>query len=381
MRILVISDLPQFVTGGAEKQAAHLIEAWMDAGHDVTCYGRRMGAGPVRIGRYDLPVRRIHTIQRLGRLMRAGSYFVSLCVLLLRYRGQFDVIYTRFLGEAALTVSVLKRLRWLRVALIATPANTGGKGDANFLLSLPCARWFIRLLDSQCDVINLIAPAMADELRGIGFLGHNFTQIPNGVLVRSTLPKAEERCNSFIGVGRVVPQKGYDILIEAMSRIKERLAPGLVRIAGCGPELKALESLAARRGVSDAIIWLGELGHDAVIAELGRARVFLLPSRYEGMSNAGLEGMERGLVMIITRCGGLDSYIQPDMGWVVEAGDAQALARALEVALSKTPQELSAMGARNRDLILREFDIKTVATRYLTLFQELIEARRGKRSP
>lgn len=381
MRILVISDLPQFVTGGAEEQAAHLIKGWLDAGHDVTCYGRRMGAGPVRIGQYDLPVRRIRTIQRFGRLMRAGSYFVSLCVLLLRYRGRFDVIYTRFLGEAALTISILKHLRWLRVVLIATPANTGGKGDANFLLSLPCANWFIRLLDLQCDAINLIAPAMADELRGIGFSGRNFTQIPNGVLVRSQLPRTEERCNSLIAVGRIVPQKGYDALIESLSRIKERLVPGLVRIAGDGPERRALELLADKRGVSNAIVWLGELEHDAVIAELGHARVFLLPSRYEGMSNAGLEGMERGLAMIITRCGGLDSYIQPDMGWVVEAGDIQALACALEVVLSSAPQELSSMGARNRDLILREFDIKAVAVRYLTLFQDLIYARRGNRSP
>lgn len=108
MRILVLSDLPQFVTGGAERQAANLIEAWMDAGHEVTCFGRRMGCEPVRVGKHEVPVRRIGTVQRFGRLLRGVSYLISLAMLLLEHRRSIDLIYTRFLGEAAVTVSLLK---------------------------------------------------------------------------------------------------------------------------------------------------------------------------------------------------------------------------------------------------------------------------------
>lgn len=378
MRILVISDLPQFVTGGAEKQAASLIEAWLDRGHDVICFGRRMGSGPVHVGRHDVPVRRIRTVQRLGRLFRGVSYLLSLTVLLLRYRRRFDVVYTRFLGEAALTTSLLKQLHLLDTVLVSTPANTGGTGsDTQFLASLPCKRWLVRLLDRRCDAINLIAPAMADELRGIGFSGENFAYIPNGVSIHADPPPESLRRYRFLAVGRVARQKGYDTLIDAMQSIRDQLRPGLVRIAGDGPERASLQARAKMLGVDHAIEWLGELSHDAVLRELEQTQVLLLPSRYEGMSNAGLEAMERGLAMLMTRCGGLDAYIQPDMGWVVEPQDAKALAAAMGLALAATSSTLAAMGKRNRAYAREHFGLPTVATRYLALFESLPKARQG----
>ncbi len=378
MRILVISDLPQFVTGGAEKQAANLIEAWMDAGHDVTCFGRRMGCGPVTIGRHAVPVHRIRVVQRLGRLLRGLSYLFSLSALLLRYRQCFDVIYTRFLGEAALTASLLKALRLVTVPLVSTPANTGGLGsDTQFLASLPIRRHLVRLLDRQCDAINLIAPAMAKELRGIGFSGKNFAHIPNGVSVHAPAHSEAQRNNRFLAVGRIARQKGYDILIQAMALVRNQLQPGLVRIVGSGSERASLQAQAKALAVDDAIQWLGELGHDAVLRELERSQVFLLPSRYEGMSNAGLEAMERGLAMLMTRCGGLDAYIDSSMGWLAEPEDVKGLATALSQALSATPQAIAAMGARNRACVEENFALDLIARRYLDLFDHLHKGNRG----
>lgn len=379
MRILVISDLPQFVTGGAEKQAANLIEAWMDAGHEVTCFGRRMGSGPVHLGQHEVPVQRIRTAQGFGRLLRGMSYLLALAALLLRYRRRFDLVYTRFLGEAALTVSLLKWLRLLDVVLVSTPANTGSSGsDTRFLAGLPCRHWLVRLLDEHCDAINLIAPAMSEELRNTGFSGHNFTHIPNGVSIHTDPPAMPLRHHRFLAIGRIARQKGYDTLIKAMSLIRSQLQPGVVRIVGDGPECAALRVQARIQDVEYAIEWLGELDHDAVLRELGHARVFLLPSRYEGMSNAGLEAMERGLAMLMTRCGGLDTYIQPDMGWVVEPEDAEALADAMSQALTATVSTLAVMGERNRTSVLQHFGLPMIAARYLALFELLTKPQPGE---
>jgi glycosyltransferase involved in cell wall biosynthesis len=378
MRILVISDLPQFVTGGAEMQAANLIEAWMDAGHQVTCFGRRMGRDPVFVGKHEVPVRRIRVVQRFGRALRGISYLFSLTMLLLRYRGRHDVIYTRFLGEAALTASLLKSLHLLDVKLVSTPANTGGTGsDTQFIAGLPCKHWFVRLLDTQCDAINLIAPAMVKELRNVGFTGRNFTHIPNGVSIRETPPSTSLRPHYFLAVGRVVRQKGYDTLIEAMSMIRDQLRPGLVRIAGDGPERFLLQAQAEAAGVDHLIEWLGELSHDAVLHELEKARVFLLPSRYEGMSNAGLEAMERGLAILTSRCGGLDTYIQSDMGWTVDPENARGLANTMCQSLATPTPTLAAMGERNRAFTLQHFGLPQVAARYLALFESLRATRNG----
>jgi len=372
MRILVISDLPQFVTGGAEMQVSRLIEAWLDAGHEVVCFGRRMGTGPVHIGRHTVPVRRIRTTPLFGRSGRAASYSLSLAWLLLRHRHWADIVYTRFLGEAAATTALLKKFRLLRTPLIATPANTHGKGDADFLRSMPFSRQIIRLLDSECDAINLIANDMADELLATGFSGRAFSHIPNGVPVREVRRRpGPAGIPRFVAVGRLAPQKGYDVLLRAIALIGERLQPGQVRIAGGGPEQKRLQGLANDLQISDRVEWLGELTQEHVAEQLAFADVFLLPSMYEGFSNAGLEAMERGLPLILTQCGGLDLYVDANSGWVVPPGDPVALAQSISQALITPADRLSAMGASARDCVERNFDILIIADRYIALFDRL----------
>ncbi len=83
MRILVISDLPQFVTGGAEMQAYRLIDTWLEAGHEVIGFGRRMRSGTLETDNGTFPVRRIRTVQKCGRAIRAMTYVASLSFLLL----------------------------------------------------------------------------------------------------------------------------------------------------------------------------------------------------------------------------------------------------------------------------------------------------------
>lgn len=380
MRILVISDLPHFVTGGAETQAAQLIGQWMAAGHDVSCYGRRMGCGHVHIDGYKLSVRRIFVVQKFGRAIRAASYFVSLTMLLLRYGRRFDVIYTRFLGDAAVTVCLLKRIRLLHTVLIATPASAGEGSDLRYLASVPFTRWIVRLLDQHCEAINLIALTMEREFLTNMFTGNNFTHIPNGVAVERHWSSSVSGKFAFLAIGRLAHQKGYDILLRALSQVIDDLSPGIVRIAGDGPEAVKLYSLADSLGLSDVVTWLGEVSHEEVKVELGQASVFLLPSRYEGMSNAGLEAMERGLPVIISRCGGLDTYIDAEMGWVVEPGDECSLARALRTALATSAERLAERGARNRQVIVKQFDNKVVARRYLELFEHLLDNQRSGRT-
>lgn len=377
MRILVLSDLPQFVTGGAEMQAARLIEAWLDAGHEVRCLGRRMGRGPVQLGRHALPVGRIRTSSLLGRWGRAATYFLSLAWLLLRHRRWTDLIYTRFLGEAAATAALLKATGLLEVPLVATPANTHGNGDTNLLRSLPLGRHLIRLLDRHCDAINLIAGDMEDELRTAGFTGANFSRIPNGIPLGIVPERDVFALPHFIAVGRLTQQKGYDVLLRAVAQVRDLIAPRQVWIVGDGPERESLASQSKELQIADRIVWLGELPQPQVVQLLDEAHMFLLPSRYEGMSNAGLEAMERGLPILLTRCGGLDRHIDANMGWIVPPEDANALAKALGEAVTAGPRELVEMGGHARRYAERTFDMDLIANRYLELFSQLRGGRAG----
>jgi glycosyltransferase involved in cell wall biosynthesis len=289
----------------------------------------------------------------------------------MRYRQWTDVVYTRFLGEGAATTAVWKRMGVLGSPLVATPANAHGAGDTHHLRSLPCGGALVRLLDEQCNAINLIAEDMVDDLLAAGFDGHNFSRIPNGIPLRALPPERATNPLCFLAVGRLTPQKGYDVLLRSLARLGVGLRGTRIRIIGDGPERDRLHALAHELGVEDSVEWLGELPQDAVNRHLYTAHAFLLPSRYEGMSNAGLEAMERCLPLVMSRCGGLDRYIDPETGWVVPVEDETALADALANAVAAGPHRLAMMGAAARRCVERKFDMQIVGERYLNLFEHL----------
>jgi glycosyltransferase involved in cell wall biosynthesis len=381
MRILVVSDLPQFVTGGAEMQAARLIEAWSRAGHEVICLGRRMGACEASVGSVRVPVHRIRTISWLGRPGRALSYFLSLAWHALRLRRWADVAYCRFLGDAAVTLCCVRALGLFRQPIVSTPANAGPTGDVSYLRSVPGTARIVRLLDCELADINLIAPGMAADLQEAGFDKVRISRIPNGVPVAPLRRQARaDGPLRVLSVGRLAFQKGYDVLIEALGRLPLGIAERLrVEIAGDGPLRQELET-SARNLPRGLLTFLGELDSAAVRRRLEESDVFLLSSRYEGMSNAALEAMERGLPLLITRCGGIDTYLGADEAWVVSPGDAAALAEAIASLPELAPEALVRAGDASRALVEREFALEAVASRYLQLFQELIDASGRGRS-
>lgn len=380
MRILVLSDLPQFVRGGAEIQAARLAGSWAQAGHEVRCLGRRMSGNEVVIDGQRIAVARIPMINGLGRWIRGLSFCLSLGWLLLKHRAWADVIYCRFLGEAATTAAALKALGLLSSPLVATPANVGGAGDARHLKSVIGWQWLIGLLDRHVDAINLIAPDMVAELQEAGFSGANFQRIPNGIAIRPLIPapRSERR---WIFVGRLTQQKAIDLLIEALSLLRMPEDAPHILIIGDGPEGERLIDMARTCAWHQRLRFLGGLPPEDVPALLATSELFLLPSRYEGMSNAGLEAMERGLPVVLSQCGGLDQYITSEHGWVVPAEDVSALRRALAEALETSPERLAAMGAACRRLVETNFDMSSVAKRYLALFAQLIARNADGKQP
>jgi glycosyltransferase involved in cell wall biosynthesis len=228
-------------------------------------------------------------------------------------------------------------------------------------------------LDHYCDAINLIASDMASELQLMGFSGRNFSHIPNGIPV---LPLGDRRAAApitLIAVGRLSMQKGYDILLAALARIPRDASriPWRVWIVGDGPERDRLHALVVELGLADVVTWWGEQPVAKIAGKLESAHVFLLPSRYEGMSNAGLEAMERGLPVVATRCGGLDLEIDERMGWVVPTEDVGAFADAIASALACGPAMLARMGNEARQCVEAKFDMKVVSHQYLALFERL----------
>ena len=153
-------------------------------------------------------------------------------------------------------------------------------------------------------------------------------------------------------LGRLHPVKGYDVLIEALARLKSHPVPHEVIIGGDGAGRDALEAAARAAG----------LGNVRLACYVGNPREFLAnlhvyvqPSRSEGFCVAAHEAMQAGLPVVASAVGEMpNSIVEGQTGWTVPPGNADALAEALAAALTH-PDRLAPMGLTARARVLDRY--------------------------
>ncbi len=123
--------------------------------------------------------------------------------------------------------------------------------------------------------------------------------VPNGVDVKliDSIPPAEFE-SDVIFVGRLIPEKGVDILLRALADLKSEMPDVKAVIVGDGPERAKLEGIAKALNLEDNVFFTGFLPYERVIALMKASKVFVLPSRREGFGMVALEAMACGLPAI-----------------------------------------------------------------------------------
>ncbi|MGA3170680.1 MAG: glycosyltransferase family 4 protein [Chthoniobacteraceae bacterium] len=143
------------------------------------------------------------------------------------------------------------------------------------------------------------------------------------------------RERDLIFVGRLVTDKGVDILLGALAILKERGIQPRASIVGDGPERETLETHAKRLGVEPE--FTGAMQGGELAAMLNNHRLLVVPSRWEEpFGIVALEAIACGCVPLVARAGGLPEAVG-DAGTTFEKSDARALADRLESLLSDAP--------------------------------------------
>jgi len=192
-------------------------------------------------------------------------------------------------------------------------------------------------------------------------------QIPNPY--EASLFQVKEsiaRSQDLVALGRLVSDKGFDLLLEALSLLaREGLRPKLTLI-GDGPEKEALIRQARDLQISEQITFLGAMTGMALVEELNRHAIAVIPSRWkEPFGVVALEVIACGCVPVGSREGGLADAIGP-CGVTFPNGDAPALARALAHLLNE-PESLA--GYRKlAEEHLGEHHAAQIARHYLNFF-------------
>ena len=179
--------------------------------------------------------------------------------------------------------------------------------------------------------------------------------------------REQERPSDLIFIGRMVTEKGIDLLLEALARLRARNLFPRLTLVGPGPERSAMEQLATRLGLADQVIFLGPK-RDAELANLlVQHKILVIPSRYdEPFGVVALEGIACGCVAVGSAGGGLPDAIGP-CGLTFPNGDIDALALALEKLL-RAPEERRRLTAPAPEH-LAKFQPAVVAETYLGLFR------------
>jgi glycogen(starch) synthase len=178
-----------------------------------------------------------------------------------------------------------------------------------------------------------------------------------------------ERSKEIVALGRLVSDKGFDLLIQAMAILAKQGQRPRLTLIGEGPEKQKLIQMAKELQVEDQIVFLGAMSGKELAEELNRHQIIAIPSRWkEPFGLVALEGIACGCVAIGSSEGGLSDAIGP-CGLTFPNGDAAALAQGLS-RLLQTPGTLSQYRLCAEEH-LRNHRPSTVADRYLEIFENV----------
>ena len=226
----------------------------------------------------------------------------------------------------------------------------------------------------RADAVVVHTDALAAEVRRVGWYPREVVVLPNALDpdVPTTAP-LDDRPPVVCAIGRLVPQKGFDDLLDAFAHLA--VAPTAIGsdgfegwslcIVGDGPERVALERRAAASGIAERVRFVGLHPEPWTFAEA--AAIFVLSSRHEGFGNVILEAMAAGCAVIVSDCRfGPPEIVRHDVdGLVYPTGDVAALAEAIGTLVHDPGRRrhLAEAGRRRLD----DFGVEQITTRWMAV--------------
>lgn len=222
------------------------------------------------------------------------------------------------------------------------------RADAVVVQTEAVARWFRRRLGKRPAVTVIRNPVVAE-----GESRQSPLQVPKPFM---------------LAAGRLVPQKGFDILIRAFALVARECEQLRIAIAGEGPAAQTLRDLVAQLRLDDRVLFLGTVRDLQTLMQ--QAEGFILSSRYEGFPNVLLEALASGLPVVATDCPGGPREILRDgeFGLLVPCDDPSALATA--VRRLATDADLRRRLSARAPLAIAPYALARVVTEWEALLQE-----------
>ncbi len=176
-------------------------------------------------------------------------------------------------------------------------------------------------------------------------------------------------------LGNLKEHKGHEFLIDVFTRVARHTPNVVLTIAGDGPLLGGLKGKCASLGVEDRVFFLGSIAD--VAGFLGNIHLYVHPSDSEGFSNALVEAMAAGRVIVATDAGGNSEIITPNKnGFLAKYGDVEGMAEQIELAMS-TPNR-GEISRSNRQTARLRYSLDQMLARYERFYKQIHSFQEGR---
>lgn len=363
MRVLHIIESLEF--GGAEKIVISLANS-MAGMHDISiCCLKRIGALEPEVDK-RIPV------FCLGK-GEGNDYLLPFRLARLIRKNAYDVVHTHnwgvFLegGLAGILARAPVLIHTVHGPYTDYPDSLVSRVKVSFrhFSERLVARGFHRI----AAVSNAIRQYIVEE---INIDPRLVVTVHNGIPVGDSLPAHRIRNKDvvFIAVGRLAEIKNHGLMLRAFHEVMKAGLPARLLIVGDGPERENIEDYLRQNQLGGKVVLLGfRSGIDDLLRE---ADVFVLTSRYEGISIALLEAMRAGLPVIATRVGGIPETVRDGKtGLLVGLDDLSGLTQAMK-RLIQSEELRHELGKYGHDFLTEEFSLAIMTERYNRLYSESV---------
>jgi GalNAc-alpha-(1->4)-GalNAc-alpha-(1->3)-diNAcBac-PP-undecaprenol alpha-1,4-N-acetyl-D-galactosaminyltransferase len=373
-------------SGGAERVLTILANAWVAKGWSITLVTLDDGSIPPF---YPLDPRLRHVTLAVSRQSTAGMALAGAG----SNRGPLHWLLQ---SKVATLWNMSRRALRVRRGLVALKPDLviSFIDQVNILTLLSLAGTGIPVIISEridpahyqigwaWDALRVVTYPWADRLivqgEGIrqqfhGRVRRRTRVIPNPVLSPSIRPATESRAQegrTLMAAGRLVPQKGFDLLLRTFACLAQRHPDWKLVIWGEGPERENLEKLRGELGLAGRSFLPGN--HSRIYEAMAAADIFALSSRFEGFPNALCEAMAMGLPVVSFDCpSGPAQIIRPCQdGLLVPLGDLEGLERSLDRLMTDAALRKS-LGIQAQKIVQR-FSLEKILAQWEACIEEVL---------
>ena len=359
--------LPTLSGGGVERNMLRAVRALVNRGVDVEIVLARATGELLPKIPTGIP------IVNLGVRLGHGGLLLAAWPLAEYLRRRRPSALWSHMTEANIVAVAARRLAGVRTWLVLSERNTLGARVGRDLRrrALPM---LARALYPRADRIHAVSHGVKEDLARVAHLPAERIQvIYNPIVSEELFHQAEEPLAHpwfapsappvILGVGRLVPQKGFSVLLDAFRLVRQMEVDARLVILGEGPERERLQWKAEATGVANYVLMPGFVHNP--FQWMRRASVVVLSSVYEGFGNVVVEAMALGTPVVSTDCPSGPREILEDGRWgeLVPVGDPDAMAQAIVRALTQRDTR-RLEGARHRAM---QFSVGNIVNQYLEL--------------